>query len=639
MKAGGHVKPSRQDVLLPFGEPSDGSIAHISEVASGLACACRCRGCGSRLVAKKGGVNEHHFAHHSADPCRGAYESALHKLAKAILSEKLELALPEIAVGEDEDRIVEREGGVFRFDRAELEVPFEGFQPDVVLYRRDRRLLVEVLVTHESGDEKRARIDAAGLSALEIDLSSLSRAVDREAVADALCHSAPRWWLSNPRIRAAQERWEARKAERVRQAAERAKRRRVEEERRLDALAGKVRRSLAGTPSTTVDGSALDRVREAGLSRLVDVPVAREGCFAAPKGEWQAAIVADVVLRQMGRDPFSQAGRHPTDIFKDALLRKLLKPGIPAFVESGVEGELASRVPEFRPPYRVLESYLETLAANGIITERRKSWFVTDATWTAIGQHREAQERCLTRRAQLTATIQHIIDSLPEQERRGFALAGWLREPLSNGQSPSRLLRSDDEGAALLACAIQLKVELLANGVPGADDLGLPIARARARAAVRRQEQEERAMAAAQERRAAAERKVLEEGALRRDRRLERLRRAATDGLGGDARDWLQAAGSGETAPEQLAARDDAGLAQALDTLEIVVAEKRSRERLQRLRDKLEAAARHSRRPDHAHVFLHSSQPRCGGMRPIDYCVDDSTFSTVSDLMNEAIRR
>lgn len=37
--------------------------------------------------------------------------------------------------------------------------------------------------------------------------------------------------------------------------------------------------------------------------------------------------------------------------------------------------------------------------------------------------------------------------------------------------------------------------------------------------------------------------------------------------------------------------------------------------------------------------FLHSSQPRCRGMRPIDYCVDDSTFSEVSDLMNEAIRR
>ena len=377
-------KPSRQDILLPFGERSDGSITHVSEVESGLACACRCCGCGSRPVTKKGGVNEHHFAHHSADPCQGAYETALHKLAKAILNEKLELALPEIAVGEDEDRIVEREGGVFRFDRAELEVPFEGFQPDVVLYRRNRRLLVEVLVTHETGAEKRARIDAAGLSALEIDLSSLSRSADREAVADALCRSAPRWWLSNPRIRVAQERWEARLAERARQAAERAERRRVEEERGLDALANKIRQSLAGTPSAAVAGFALGRVRAAGLSRLVDVPLAGEGCFAVARDQWQAAIVADVVLRQMGRDPFGQGGRHPAHIFKDAQLRKLLKPGIPAFVESGVEGELSSRVPEFRPPYRVLEAYLKTLAANGIITERRKSWFVTDAAWTAI---------------------------------------------------------------------------------------------------------------------------------------------------------------------------------------------------------------------------------------------------------------
>ena len=256
-----------------------------------------------------------------------------------------------------------------------------------------------------------------------------------------------------------------------------------------------------------------------------------------------------------------------------------------------------------------------------------------------FGEHKEAQERCLTRRAQLTATIQHIIDSLPERERRGFELADWLREPLSNGQSPSRLLQSDDEGAALLACATRLKVELLANGVPGADDLGLPIARARAREATRRQEEEERTLALAQERRAAAERKALEEKALGRDKRLDRLRRAAADGLGGAARYWLQDPGSGKTPPEQLAARDDAGLVQALDALEIVMAEKRSRERIQRLRDRLEAAARQSRRPGHAHVFLHSSQPRCRGMRPIDYCIDDSTFSTVSDLMNEAIQR
>jgi hypothetical protein len=42
---------------LVFGERADGTMAHVSEVSSGLECNCVCPGCGTRLVARKGDKN------------------------------------------------------------------------------------------------------------------------------------------------------------------------------------------------------------------------------------------------------------------------------------------------------------------------------------------------------------------------------------------------------------------------------------------------------------------------------------------------------------------------------------------------------------------------------------------------------
>jgi competence CoiA-like predicted nuclease len=78
-------------------EAADGRLLHIDEVPSGLACNCGCPGCGRRMVAKKGDVQAHHFAHHAQQDgraCVSAGETALHKLAKKILDERLEIALP-----------------------------------------------------------------------------------------------------------------------------------------------------------------------------------------------------------------------------------------------------------------------------------------------------------------------------------------------------------------------------------------------------------------------------------------------------------------------------------------------------------------------------------------------------------------
>lgn len=62
--------------LIPFGlRVSDLKLADVSEVAAGIACNCICPSCNVPLIARKGDVNQWHFAHSS----KGVYENAIDK--------------------------------------------------------------------------------------------------------------------------------------------------------------------------------------------------------------------------------------------------------------------------------------------------------------------------------------------------------------------------------------------------------------------------------------------------------------------------------------------------------------------------------------------------------------------------------
>ncbi len=75
--------------ILPYARAAAGGrTVHVSAVPRGLACACICPYCEQPLVAKKGDVNEHHFAHHRDNPdCTP--ESWLHAAAKQMLAERI----------------------------------------------------------------------------------------------------------------------------------------------------------------------------------------------------------------------------------------------------------------------------------------------------------------------------------------------------------------------------------------------------------------------------------------------------------------------------------------------------------------------------------------------------------------------
>lgn len=261
-------------------EFADGRLLHIGEVPSGLACNCVCPGCGRRMVAKKGDVQAHHFAHNAQQDgrsCASAGETALHKFAKLILDERLEITLPAQVVEEQKDREVVVRAAKRTFDRAILETKDGQIVPDVVLLLRDRRLIVEFKVTHPCDLIKIARIQAMDVGAIEIDLSQY-RDHKLSEIGDRILYDAPRTWLHNPREREARARLEVR-------ALQRAEERRTQ----IENYRGSYRhRSPSESPGS---GACESSARKNGLADLINLPVYGAGCFTVAVAEWQAAIL------------------------------------------------------------------------------------------------------------------------------------------------------------------------------------------------------------------------------------------------------------------------------------------------------------------------------------------------------------
>ena len=87
---------------IPFAiREADRKIVSIEDVPRGLACACRCPSCDARLQARKGDVNEHHFAHHdsSAELCEFALETSIRLMLLETLGKIQSISTPDFLWG------------------------------------------------------------------------------------------------------------------------------------------------------------------------------------------------------------------------------------------------------------------------------------------------------------------------------------------------------------------------------------------------------------------------------------------------------------------------------------------------------------------------------------------------------------
>lgn len=168
---------------------STGQLRRIAEVPRGFACACTCLECGGGVIARKGEMLAHHFAHVAGEPCNGS-ETQAHLFAKSVIEKARSVHLPSL----DTYGLINPE--LQLFEQIDLEKRYSQIRPDLIATWKDRLLLIEIRVTHAVDFRKREWLQQNRLSCIEIDLRKLRWKPDEE-LAPAILRTAPRRWISH----------------------------------------------------------------------------------------------------------------------------------------------------------------------------------------------------------------------------------------------------------------------------------------------------------------------------------------------------------------------------------------------------------------------------------------------------------
>ncbi len=139
-------------IRIPYAE-RDGRLVHVSSVERGLGCGCVCPVCKDPVLARKGDVMRHHFAHYSRGGC--SPETVLHRVGKELLYNRIASSLrrgrpirlqweclycPDV-----------HEGNLLKSSRrVEMEKPLNGCRPDLALLDGEGNpvAILEIVVTH-----------------------------------------------------------------------------------------------------------------------------------------------------------------------------------------------------------------------------------------------------------------------------------------------------------------------------------------------------------------------------------------------------------------------------------------------------------------------------------------------------------
>lgn len=520
--------PSDPDdrATLSYGLAEDGRLAHISEVVSGLDCRCRCAGCGGPLVARKGELKTHHFAHHVDRACVKAWETTLHRLAKEVVSDEREIQLPAAVAQVGEQRREIADATLFRYDAAEVEVDMDGVQPDAVVRRGDRELLLEFHVAHPCEPEKVAKLRERNLAAVEVDLSLVPRHASRAEHAELILRTAPRHWLHNARVAA--EEANLREAER----------------RRMERLHSRVADEVAAAREQPAHRGHASWREQARAARFSDFDfadwISGSVCFAVDAVTWQAAFLDHAVLKAAGQTFSADFALRYLQQFKmlkqPFLLRRNWPPELVAHVRE--------RVPDFRPPLDFIDDYAAHLVARGVLTKTRTGWRADQRrVWRAqngVRAHSAAQGRI----AQLQQKLAPIAEALDDVVT--LKVAAWLTQVLPDFKDcPANLARTGGPQWQDLVRRLDELTAMLRPGGPALPQgklLGLPLEEHRLARQEEERVREENVRRAHEERmRRAAEQRRKESAAA-----VEGLIAEAEELLGRDVgRVWVEAAVSG----------------------------------------------------------------------------------------------
>ncbi|WP_426370260.1 competence protein CoiA family protein [Pseudocolwellia sp. HL-MZ7] len=187
----------------------EGKLVSINDVEQGLNCECHCPYCEKKLVAKKGDIRKHHFAHYDGDDCHLGQETAIHLLAKDLIAKNKKLMLPASYVkveskdigGYSHESSYFEQGKITQLENIEIEAPLEGYQPDLIAVTEDGESIdIEVLVTHAVEQEKAQKQFRSNRLMVEIDLSALSRSSSIDEIEQAVIYEAPRHYINDGKL-------------------------------------------------------------------------------------------------------------------------------------------------------------------------------------------------------------------------------------------------------------------------------------------------------------------------------------------------------------------------------------------------------------------------------------------------------
>jgi hypothetical protein len=618
----GHALFARDGVKLAFGRRWDGEVIHISQATRGLACGCECpaNNCRRRLIAHKPESNiAHHFAHAPLTPaelsagiapnCQYGAMTALHAYAEKFLNETKRLVLPpvEARVGERSQTL--RGAKEFTFDSAKLETMDGETIPDVTLIKSGHRMHVEIFVTHRCGPEKRGKIAAANISAMEIDLSGLPRDVTFELLHREIQETAPRQWIYNKREE------ELRKTLEVKAKADAERLERQQQRKIADlkaAYAASHQRALACDWN---NGDDVQKIVEAGDVDLLDGPSDGAGYFVVHPKVWKAAIL-NVLHTHLGiAGAASIIAAFRRHLWLADFYRTLKCNDHSLLAEAGLPAG----------PEEIVLGFLRHLAKQDVAEDQGWKWTYTRRHLDTLDQRKserqriayEAAERA-SRYTRLTAIVNEIISVAGIDEGATFDLNAWRANLIEGmGQTPWKI--TDEGGPEWGKLTKGLSTTLAAlrdESEDSAGDCGLPICEA-LQAATRRQAA-----------RAEALRLQAEEAAmLDRQARVDEIEHTFRAALGDADLQWLNGPASelNGLSPRAAAAQSFDLLARANRFLQEHVTDlKLKAQALTYLREKLMSLMKKDE--ERIELCLRGSHPRLPGrLSPNAYVKDQAT--------------
>lgn len=423
--------PDDKGMILVAEDVVDGSLRHISEVANGAACGCRCYGCGRPMVAKNGGSDQaHHFAHRPADKvynCTTAGETALHIRAKQIIEKHRRVTLPATTTPDIDGKPVEvtPERSIDIVD-VRLETAAGELIPDIIATMPDgRTIFIEIANTHPCPREKIAKLAGMGVEVLEITVRGYRR-TPLDELDDVILDLAPRELLLC--------------SERTAKAAEIAEQRRLIEEKERQETDRLV--AVYREPPSANHRKAVELVEEMSLWDLGDFLEADDtlpSAFIVPRRQWQAAVFFRLLDTQY------PATVSPIDMVNRFEERKWTKQDL-VYMKIERSRTIAADHADFRSAYEEILAYMRQLEKADVVYQKPgTTFYMTHDFKKKLKSTLEALNEADANREKLENVYDAIDDLVKPGGGRMPDFDGWLRQHSGRQGMDVRKFLADDD--------------------------------------------------------------------------------------------------------------------------------------------------------------------------------------------------